>query len=145
MQVLLGAVLVDAAHPALENREVALDRIGMRLAADVLAGRVAHRLVPSVLAADLRVEAALVGHQLGLAGRVGAQDLADLFLGRGLRMEGANLATALHQTNDRALAAGAARVCKRYNRLSGAIPIPGPVEAAVKCFLRERGCAGERE
>ena len=44
-QVLLGAVLVDPAHPALEDAEIALDGVGVDDAANILAGRVLHRVV----------------------------------------------------------------------------------------------------
>ena len=40
VQVLLAAVLVDAAHSTLEHREVAFDRIGRDVAAHVFFGRV---------------------------------------------------------------------------------------------------------
>src|SRR5690349_4834560 len=40
MQVLLTAVLIDALHTALEDREVALDGVGVRVPAHVLFGRV---------------------------------------------------------------------------------------------------------
>ena len=38
VKVLLGAVLVDAAHPALDDGEVELDGVAVNLAPDVLAG-----------------------------------------------------------------------------------------------------------
>ena len=34
--MLLAAMLVDAAHPALEDAEKAFERVGMRIAANVL-------------------------------------------------------------------------------------------------------------
>ena len=45
MQVLLGAVLVDALHAPLEDRDHTLDGVGVDIAPDVLAGRVTHGLV----------------------------------------------------------------------------------------------------
>jgi hypothetical protein len=54
VQVLLRAVLVDAPHPALEDREHALDGAGVDLSADVvLAGRVPDRLARRELGPDL--------------------------------------------------------------------------------------------
>jgi hypothetical protein len=61
--MLLGAVLVDATHPALEDREVALNRVRVDAAvilADVLASRVRDRAMAGELLANLRVELALV-------------------------------------------------------------------------------------
>jgi len=28
--------------------------------------------------------------------------------------------------------------------VSGAVPIPGPVEAALRCFMRENGCSEKK-
>src|SRR5689334_22152101 len=76
VQVLLAAVLIDALHPALENREVSLDGVRVLLGiveTDILAGRMVHRAVTGVLGANLRVEPALVRHELALL--VGADAL----------------------------------------------------------------------
>ena len=45
VQMLFGAVLVGAAHPALEDREIAFDRVGGHVAANVFVGGVFHGLV----------------------------------------------------------------------------------------------------
>jgi hypothetical protein len=45
MQMLLIAMLIDAAHTALEDREVAFGRVGMHIVADVFAAGMMHRFV----------------------------------------------------------------------------------------------------
>src|SRR3990167_6799902 len=52
MQMLFLAVLINALHPALENRIVALDCVRMDIAANVLLGRVSDTPVTSELFAD---------------------------------------------------------------------------------------------
>ncbi len=57
VQVLLGTMLIDAAHSALENREVAFDRIGgCDVFRNVLANVVLHSAVLRKLFADPMVE-----------------------------------------------------------------------------------------
>lgn len=53
MQMLLAAMPVDAAHAPLEDAEVALGAVGVDVVADVLAGRVRHRLMRRELGPDL--------------------------------------------------------------------------------------------
>src|SRR3954468_15782639 len=92
-------MLVNTLHAAFEDAEIAFDRVRVLLAvveADVLAAAVVDRAVTGVLGAYVRVEAALVRHQLDRIG-VGVVDV-----------EGAGLAAALHQTHDRALVRRAA-------------------------------------
>ena len=76
MQVLFAAVLVDAAHPALEDREHALGRVGTHVAADILTGQIRDLLVRRELGADFGLEAALVCVQPTLAGDVPAHNPA---------------------------------------------------------------------
>ena len=79
----------------------------MHVAAGVLLAAVVHRLVRRELGAGLDVQLALVGVQPALAGDVLADDLADrLAIGNG-DVEGADVAAALDQRDDGALAAGA--------------------------------------
>ena len=54
MQVLLRAVLVAALHAALEDGEVAFDRVGVRIAAHVFALGMMHDAMLGKLAADSR-------------------------------------------------------------------------------------------
>src|SRR3954452_7918061 len=63
-------MLVDALRPALEDAEIALNRVRVLLVivkAHVLAAAVVDRAVTRELDANVRVEAALVHHQLALA------------------------------------------------------------------------------
>ena len=107
VEVLLAAVLVDAAHAALEDREHALDGVGVDDAPDVLAGRVLHRLVGGKLGADLGVEPALIGVQGGLAVDVLGDDLGDMLAVGNGNVEAADAAATLDQRDDGALVGGA--------------------------------------
>src|SRR3954447_8800013 len=104
-------MLVNALHAALEDREVAFDRVRVLLAivkANILAAAVVDRAVTRELGANVRVETALVRHQLALATGVLAQDQLD-GIGVGVvDVEGAGLAATLHQAHDRTLAGRAA-------------------------------------
>lgn len=106
-QVLLSAVLVDAFHAALEDREEAFNRVGVNAAADIFAGGVLDRLMGRKLGAGLGVEAAFVGVEDRRAANVGDDDLADRGRISAIDVEGANRATALDQRDDRALATDA--------------------------------------
>lgn len=75
MQVLLAAVLVDALHAALEHGEVALNRVRVDDAANVLLGAVSGHLMVGKGSADFRVDAGLV--------RVEARFLDDVGLDNG--------------------------------------------------------------
>ena len=64
MKALLPAVLINALHATLENREVAFDRVGMHGAigqAHVFVGGMIHRFVPAKVDADDVVVACFVG------------------------------------------------------------------------------------
>lgn len=74
MQMLLGAVLIDALHPALEHGGVAFDRIGVGIATHILVCAVPHDAMLSELAANLEVVPGLVRHQAGFLGDVLARD-----------------------------------------------------------------------
>jgi hypothetical protein len=97
VQVLLGAMLVDAHHSALEYR-IDLDRVGVGIVANVYHLVVRDRFVASELLPDLAVLGSLVGHKLGFAGNVLAH-------GRG-NIDNAN---AVHKVNNQAM--GDIRLC----------------------------------
>lgn len=61
MQVLFGAMLISAAHAALEDREVAFDGVGVNLAANVLTFAVIDRVMLDNLIQQASVNAAFVG------------------------------------------------------------------------------------
>jgi hypothetical protein len=56
VQVLLGAMLIDALHASLEDRIVAFNRVGGDIAANVLIGAVGDGLVAFELAADFLID-----------------------------------------------------------------------------------------
>ena len=83
-QMLLGTVLIDAAHTALEDAEVAFDGVGVdgdvRLG-DVLPALVVDRLVVGDFTASLQVDGRAIGDQPGFGREVGAQNGADALAG----------------------------------------------------------------
>jgi len=68
LQMLLAHVMVDTIDPALEDREVALDRIGVGIATDVFADGVNDRLMTGEFLADLPIDAALVCPEMRVFG-----------------------------------------------------------------------------
>ena len=66
LQMLLAAMLVDATHPALEDRKEAFDRIGMDAAASVLAALVVDAQVVGEFLAGGLVPARLIGEEVTL-------------------------------------------------------------------------------
>lgn len=104
MQVVLGAMLTDAAHAALEDRIEALNRVrvdfhpltsGVEFGATVFLDGMLDAALRGELGADLFVELSLIGHQRRFLGDVGADDRHDLSDRRALDMERAGLAAAL--------------------------------------------------
>jgi hypothetical protein len=68
--MLLGAMLIDALHAALEYRIEALDRVGVDVAANVFVPAMVHAVMADELAADLLVGLMFVGRQGGFAAQV---------------------------------------------------------------------------
>src|SRR3954452_3682148 len=104
-------MLVNALHAALEDAEIAFDRVRVLLAivkADILAAAVVDRAVTRELRTNLGVEFALVRHELAFAAGVLAQDQPDGFGVGVIDVERAGLAAAFHQRHDGALAGRAA-------------------------------------
>jgi len=60
--MLLAAVLVDALHAALEDREEAPNRVRVRVAPNVLIEAMVHHLMPIKQGTRLAVVGGLVGH-----------------------------------------------------------------------------------
>lgn len=77
LQVLFGAVLVDAFHAPLEDRKVVFDVVGCHAITMVDASAVIDRTVPFELFADLGVDAAFVGMQFRFAADVANKNIAD--------------------------------------------------------------------
>src|SRR6266852_5738952 len=78
MQMLLGAVLVDALHAALEDAVVALNRVGVDPAANIFLLAVIDGIVARKLLPHLAVVGCFVSHQRALAGDVLANDRRDI-------------------------------------------------------------------
>ncbi len=68
--MLFAAVLVHALHAALEDREIAFDRVRVDFTATVFARRVMHRAMIGEVHADFLILASLVRHNAGLARHV---------------------------------------------------------------------------
>src|SRR5690348_2267037 len=99
--MLLRAMLVDAEHAALEDREVAFNRVGCDLAtaatlANVLLGGVVDRFVFGELAARPDVGGVFVGMQDALARGVRDQNRAQCVGGKVFDLDGASAPAALH-------------------------------------------------
>lgn len=87
MQVLFGAMLISAAHAALENREVAFDSVGVDFAANVLTLAMIDRVMLGDLIQQASVNPAFVGMNAGLLIEVPVHDLGNGRLVRVLDME----------------------------------------------------------
>jgi hypothetical protein len=98
-------MLVDARHPALEDRKVAFDGLGVGFAANPFFLAVVNRFVTGELPADRTVHIRLISAEM--AGSVGVveNDLANLASGYGLDLDGTSFAPALNQGDDLALVA----------------------------------------
>jgi len=109
VQVFLAAMLVDAAHPALEDREKAFNGVGMCRAAHVLVDRVVDGFVTGETPPDAAIGTVLIGHQIALGVGVREHDLAQFGSGDVFSLDRAGLAAALDKGNDRNFGASAAR------------------------------------
>lgn len=97
MKVVLVAALISAAHPVLEQAEIALDRVRVDLSANMLAARVVHG-VGALNALDLLiVDGRIIRHDAGLFGDVSVDNWQDR---RGFDVrdiDAANLAVSFHE------------------------------------------------
>jgi len=64
-------MLIDATHPALEDREIAFNRVGVRLAAYPFLNRMVNGFVAGEPAAWTLVGAPFVRHQRAFSGGIG--------------------------------------------------------------------------
>lgn len=97
MKVLLGAVLIDALHAALEHAVEAFHRVGVDLTTAVLACAVANVFVAGEMVGKMSVLPGFVRHDRRLLGDVGADDGHEMG-GRGaIDVEGPGGAAALDQ------------------------------------------------
>jgi len=97
VQMLLAAVLIDTLHTALENRIVALNGIGMYVAADVFFLRVIHSAMLGKFRADSAVMPCGVGHKAAFPRDVLADDWNDAADRVTVNVERAGRAAALNQ------------------------------------------------
>src|SRR5262245_33091044 len=67
VKVLLAAMLVDALHAALEDREITLDRVRGDGAAHVFLGGVVDRFVASEILVEAAMPTRFIGHDGGFA------------------------------------------------------------------------------
>ena len=77
VKMALGTVLINALHATLEDREIALDGVGVNFAAPVLASAVAHNAMRGKFTANVLVIAGFVGHQARFARQVLANERRD--------------------------------------------------------------------
>ena len=111
MQVSFAAMLIDALHAALEDREEAFDGVGVNVAANVLASGVAHECVSSELGTELGIEAAFVGVQGALARDVANHDVADVGNGGTVNVERLGATATLDKRHNGTLG-GQDRTCR---------------------------------
>jgi hypothetical protein len=72
-----AALTINAAHSALEDAEIALDRVRVHIASDVFTIRMSDGFVGRELGTDFHVEAAFIGVQAALAVNVLTHDAGD--------------------------------------------------------------------
>src|SRR6202044_706255 len=107
--MLFGAMLVHADHAALENRIVALDRIGVDIApAHIFFGTVINGVVGGELFPDRLVLIGLVSHQAAFAADVGAENRDDIRNAGALDMKAPRRSAALHKGQHHVLVSRAA-------------------------------------
>src|SRR3954470_12574807 len=97
MQVLLAAMLVDAFHAALEDREIAFDRVGADVAANMFFLAVIDSLMAGEFGTDCFVPRCLIRHQIALATNIDTNDRDQLAQRPPFDMEAACAALAFHQ------------------------------------------------
>src|SRR6185312_10563823 len=120
VKVLFGAMLIGAAHAALENRKVAFDGVGVNAAANVFASRMLDGHVAEEILSDSRIETAFVGEQHAFGGDVSGNENHNVFFGGRCHMEGANRSVALNQAKHGALVRRAAAALFNEGFASGA-------------------------
>ena len=79
MQVRLADVLIDAINAALQDREKALDRVGVNIAAHILVVAVRDGAVRSKIPADAGKRRRFIGHEMTFARGTLADHFAQVF------------------------------------------------------------------
>ena len=107
MEVLLGAVLVNAFHAALEDRIVTLNRVRaddlIALATNIFLALVVHGVMAGELLTDRAVRNPFVRHHRGFTREIGANDRLDVRDGCAIDVEATGLAAAFNQSQHRVL------------------------------------------
>jgi hypothetical protein len=93
-------MLIDAVKPALEDRKIPLDGIGIDVAANVFLGFVHDGAMRCEVPANAGVNARLVGHETAIAVRVPPNQWTEHLRGDVRNMEAADAAIALDQCHD---------------------------------------------
>src|SRR4051812_47499215 len=99
LQMLGADVVIDAIYAALEDREVALNSVGVRVAPDVFLGGVVHGLMACEALADFCINAALVSTQMRLGRNLLFEDRLQIGRVDVRHMKGCDAAVALDQRN----------------------------------------------
>src|SRR5207248_11749774 len=104
VQVLLGAMLINALHAALEDRIEAFDGIGMNgalaLVPDVFLIGVTNGVMTGKFLAYATIQGSLIGHDLGFARDVLTDDRHDIRDGGALNMETTSRTARLNKSNN---------------------------------------------
>lgn len=134
MKVLLAAVLINALHAALEDREIALGAVrghdSSGLVANVFVFAVVHAIVAREFLADFAILLRFVGLQTRFLGKVLADDRREVAGRDAIDMERANLLrVAIDKREDRILVSGAAASFRNASL------------AANECFINLDGAA----
>ena len=104
VQMLFAAMLVDALHAALEDRIVALDRVGadnpVAVVPHIFVIAVGDGFVAGKLLADVLIVSGFIGHQRAFARHVVANDVVDLCNAGFVDVETTRAAAALYESED---------------------------------------------
>jgi hypothetical protein len=91
MQMLLAAMLIHAFHATLEDRIIALDGVGMNLAAYIFIRFVTDAFMARKVISEREIMAAFVGHHRGVFRNIGLNNWNDISGACAINMERANL------------------------------------------------------
>src|SRR5205823_6537105 len=77
VKMLLAAELINAAHPAFEDRKEAFDGVGIGVAAHILANPVLHRTMLGEVVSKVAIGGRLISHNVALAVEISLNDWQD--------------------------------------------------------------------
>jgi hypothetical protein len=99
-QVCFADMLVDAIDAALQDREVALDGVGISLSPDIFFGGVVNRLIVRECGADRRVDVRFIGHEPAVFMGMLGDDRVEVCGGHVRDVEATDAAATLDQGHD---------------------------------------------